>query len=86
MAVSTIVMNAIFQSFSIGSNVWLSLWSNDNTTVVNGTANTYKRDMYLGVYGALGLGQGMFFKIIILYYIFFYLILMFILKAFKTAF
>lgn len=51
-------MNAVFQSFSIGSNVWLSLWSTDNVTV-NGTTDTAKQDMYLGVYGALGIGQGM---------------------------
>ena len=58
-------MNAVFQSFSIGSNVWLAKWSNDNEasknltlengTLVHGTVDT---DMYLGVYGALGLGQG----------------------------
>lgn len=47
-----------FQGFSIGSNIWLSKWSNDNETVVNGTVDTGKRDMYLGVYGALGIGQG----------------------------
>lgn len=61
LSVSTIVMNAVFQSFSIGSSVWLSVWSNDNLTVVNNTVDTAKRDMYLGVYGALGFGQGMFF-------------------------
>lgn len=54
----TIVMNAMFQMFSIGSNVWLSKWSNDNETVINGTAITWKRDRYLGIYGALGIGQG----------------------------
>lgn len=48
------------EGFSIGSNIWLSKWSSDNNTVVNGTANTAKRDMYLGVYGALGVGQGKF--------------------------
>ncbi|XP_011636992.1 multidrug resistance-associated protein 1 isoform X1 [Pogonomyrmex barbatus] len=58
LSISTIVMNAVFQSFSIGSSVWLSVWSNDNQTVVNGTVDTAKRDMYLGVYGALGFGQG----------------------------
>lgn len=52
----------VFQAFSIGSNVWLSAWSNDNEIVVNGTTDKNKRDMYLGVYGALGIGQG---KIII---------------------
>ncbi|XP_067207174.1 multidrug resistance-associated protein 1 isoform X3 [Linepithema humile] len=59
LSISTIVMNAVFQSFSIGSSVWLSVWSNDNLTIVNNTVDTAKRDMYLGVYGALGLGQAM---------------------------
>ncbi|XP_011699218.1 PREDICTED: multidrug resistance-associated protein 1 isoform X6 [Wasmannia auropunctata] len=58
LSISTIVMNAVFQSFSIGSSVWLSVWSNDNQTVGNDTFDTAKRDMYLGVYGALGFGQG----------------------------
>ena len=62
LSMMTIVMNAMFQMFSIGSNVWLSKWSNDNETVINGTANVYKRDLYLGVYGALGIGQGKFTK------------------------
>nr|XP_046475196.1 multidrug resistance-associated protein 1 isoform X10 [Neodiprion pinetum] len=56
LTVSTIVMNAVFQIFSIGSNAWLSKWSDDNTTV----SDTSKRDMYLGVYGGLGLGQAIF--------------------------
>ncbi|KMQ91536.1 multidrug-resistance like protein isoform e [Lasius niger] len=63
LAISTIVMNAVFQSFSIGSSVWLSVWSSDNQTIVNGTVDTVdtaKRDMYLGVYGVLGLGQAIF--------------------------
>ncbi|KAJ8673709.1 hypothetical protein QAD02_004971 [Eretmocerus hayati] len=60
LAISTIIMNAIFQSFSIGSNVWLSFWSEDSQTAINGTANHSKRDMYLGVYGALGVGQAIF--------------------------
>ncbi|XP_018359853.1 PREDICTED: multidrug resistance-associated protein 1 isoform X2 [Trachymyrmex cornetzi] len=58
LSISTIVMNAVFQSFSIGSSVWLSVWSNDNQAVGNNTFDTAKRDMYLGVYGALGFGQG----------------------------
>ncbi|KAK2583563.1 hypothetical protein KPH14_009513 [Odynerus spinipes] len=62
LSISTIIMNAIFQSFSIGSNIWLSAWSNDNMTSVNGTTlnDEAKRDMYLGVYGALGFGQATF--------------------------
>ncbi|XP_015175309.1 PREDICTED: multidrug resistance-associated protein 1 isoform X6 [Polistes dominula] len=61
LSISTIIMNAVFQSFSIGSNVWLSKWSDDNMTSVNGTIvnEESRRDMYLGVYGALGFGQAM---------------------------
>ncbi|KAI4887709.1 hypothetical protein NFI96_025031, partial [Prochilodus magdalenae] len=39
---------------SLGSNYWLSLWTDD--PVINGTQPT--REMRLGVYGALGLSQG----------------------------
>ncbi|CAL7934381.1 unnamed protein product [Xylocopa violacea] len=59
LSISTIVMNAMFQGFSIGSNTWLSIWSDGNLTDVNNTINRSKQDMYLGVYGALGLGQGL---------------------------
>lgn len=52
-----ITMNVLYEGFSIASNFWLSIWSSDNKTIVNGTMDTAKRDMYLGVYGALGLGQ-----------------------------
>jgi ATP-binding cassette subfamily C (CFTR/MRP) protein 1 len=48
----------VFQAFSIGSNVWLSEWSNDRNIYVNETVDESKRDLYLGVYGALGAGQG----------------------------
>ncbi|XP_073979857.1 multidrug-Resistance like Protein 1 isoform X7 [Rhodnius prolixus] len=59
LTVATIVLNVIFQGFAIGSNLWLSVWSSDNSTMVNGTQDqdTSKRDLYLEVYGALGLGQ-----------------------------
>ncbi|EFN62768.1 Multidrug resistance-associated protein 1 [Camponotus floridanus] len=60
LSISTIVMNAIFQAFSIGSNIWLSRWSNDNLTLPNGTIDTPTRDMYLGIYGVLGFGQAIF--------------------------
>ncbi|KDR24195.1 Multidrug resistance-associated protein 1, partial [Zootermopsis nevadensis] len=54
---ATIFFNLVFQAFSIGSNVWLSEWSNDKNVYVNETVNEGKRDLYLGVYGALGAGQ-----------------------------
>ncbi|XP_014486459.1 PREDICTED: multidrug resistance-associated protein 1 isoform X2 [Dinoponera quadriceps] len=60
LSVATIVMNAIFQAFSIGSNMWLSVWSDDNMTDSNtNTIDKSRQDMYLGVYGALGIGQAM---------------------------
>lgn len=63
LSISTIIMNAIFQGFSIGSNAWLSVWSDSNLTTYNDTVDHAKQNMYLGVYGGLGLGQGMFLKI-----------------------
>lgn len=58
LSVSTIVLNIVFQAFNIASNVWLSVWSEDKNITVNGKTDVDKRDMYLGVYGALGVGQG----------------------------
>ena len=54
LSIATVILNIVFQSFSIGSNVWLSAWSSDNTTA----NDTGKRNMYLGVYAAFGIGQG----------------------------
>ncbi|XP_063922468.1 multidrug resistance-associated protein 1 isoform X1 [Zophobas morio] len=48
---ATIFLNMLFQGFSIGSNVWLGVWADDNVT------DSGTRDFYLGIYGALGLGQ-----------------------------
>ncbi|XP_035695041.1 multidrug resistance-associated protein 1-like isoform X5 [Branchiostoma floridae] len=42
---------------SIYSNIWLSEWSNDQP--INGTQDIAKRDLRLGVYGALGVAQGL---------------------------
>lgn len=54
LSILTILLNLVFQGFSIGSNIWLSRWSNDK----NVGNDTSLRDMYLGVYGAFGFGQG----------------------------
>lgn len=59
----TILMNLLFQGFSIGSNYWLSLWASDMSAVDNGHQNIEKRNVYLTVYALLGLGQGEFFPI-----------------------
>jgi ATP-binding cassette subfamily C (CFTR/MRP) protein 1 len=54
---ATVFFNVVFQGFSIGSNVWLSEWSNDKSMYGNETDGR-KQNLYLGVYGALGVGQG----------------------------
>lgn len=54
LSIATIILNLLFQGFSIGSNFWLSRWATDERA----GNDTGVRDMYLGVYGALGLGQG----------------------------
>ncbi|XP_043526933.1 multidrug resistance-associated protein 1 isoform X4 [Frieseomelitta varia] len=59
LSILTIIMNAIFQGFSIGSNAWLSVWSDSNLTNYNDTVNQVEQNMYLGVYAGLGLGQAM---------------------------
>ncbi|KAH8403128.1 hypothetical protein KR222_005772 [Zaprionus bogoriensis] len=56
LAIATLVLNFVFQAFQIGSNLWLTKWSNDKEV----ETDTGLRNMYLGVYGAFGLGQGVF--------------------------
>eukprot|EP00914_Ancora_sagittata_P000414 GHVO01001132.1.p1 GENE.GHVO01001132.1~~GHVO01001132.1.p1 ORF type:complete len:558 (+),score=36.54 GHVO01001132.1:161-1834(+) len=46
----------IYLATQTGSNIWLSVWSNDPPSV-NGTQDTKLRDLRLGVYGGLGLLQ-----------------------------
>jgi len=41
----------------MGSNIWLSIWATSGESI-NGTMSTRDRDMYLGVYSGLGIGQG----------------------------
>ncbi|XP_026991190.1 multidrug resistance-associated protein 1 isoform X3 [Tachysurus fulvidraco] len=54
LSVFSILLFLAHHVASLGSNYWLSLWTDD--PVINGTQPT--RDMRLGVYGALGLTQG----------------------------
>ncbi|CAB1343381.1 unnamed protein product, partial [Coregonus sp. 'balchen'] len=44
----------------IGQNVWLSDWTNDAEDYYNITYPTWKRDTRIGVFGALGVAQGLF--------------------------
>lgn len=50
-------MNVLFQVFSIGANFWLNLWTIQNEKS-NDTSSSETRDLYLGVYGGFGIGQG----------------------------
>ncbi|XP_014278687.1 multidrug resistance-associated protein 1 [Halyomorpha halys] len=57
MWVTTIGLTAVNQALGIGSNILLSKWSDDPDMVINGTQNIEKRNMYLELYGLLGIGQ-----------------------------
>lgn len=65
-------MNGVFQLFSIGANVWLSAWSNDDSSADGVPMERSQRDLYLGVYGALGLGQGKSFLSVVIINRFFF--------------
>lgn len=58
LAAATVLLNMVFQCFSIGSNIWLSKWSSDNITA----NDTGKRDMYLGKFDKLCLIFFIFIK------------------------
>jgi hypothetical protein len=55
LAIGTFVSNIIYQSFAVGSNIWLSIWTSDASISVNGTQNGPTTDLYLGVYGVIGI-------------------------------
>lgn len=59
LCIATLVLNFVFQAFQIGSNLWLTKWSDDKAV----ETDTGLRNMYLGVYGAFGVGQGEFIVI-----------------------
>ncbi|XP_041645026.1 canalicular multispecific organic anion transporter 1 [Cheilinus undulatus] len=44
----------------IGQNLWLSDWTNDAVVYENKTYPDWKRDTRVGVFGALGIAQGLF--------------------------
>ncbi|KAM5140785.1 ATP-binding cassette sub-family C member 2-like [Mantella aurantiaca] len=51
-----ILQNAAF----VGQNIWLSDWTKDAVTYYNQTYPPSQRDMRVGVFGALGVAQGIF--------------------------
>ncbi|XP_044753452.1 multidrug resistance-associated protein 1-like isoform X2 [Coccinella septempunctata] len=48
-----LLFNLIYQTFGVSSSFWLSKWSNDDTAEKSSVRNEY-----MGIYGLLGLGQG----------------------------
>ncbi|XP_012682680.2 multidrug resistance-associated protein 1 isoform X2 [Clupea harengus] len=54
LSVTSVFLFFVHHLSSLGSNYWLSLWTDD--PVINGTQPN--RNMRLGVYGVLGLSQG----------------------------
>ncbi|XP_069939628.1 multidrug resistance-associated protein 1 isoform X5 [Cherax quadricarinatus] len=53
----TVIFYVLSQACTVGSNVWLTSWSAASEALVNETMEPSETDMYLGVYGALGVGQ-----------------------------
>ena len=49
----TFLLYAVYQGFSLGSNIWLSKWSTDPRAAMD----TSVQNMYLAVYGVLGIFQ-----------------------------
>lgn len=53
---------ALYQAVNVYSSIWLSDWTSDsllrNTSLSNTSAYREKNDLYLGVYGGLGIAQG----------------------------
>lgn len=54
LSIATVILNMVFQSFSIGSNIWLAEWATDK----NAGNDSSVRNKYLTVYGGFGIGQG----------------------------
>ncbi|KAK3704049.1 hypothetical protein RRG08_049006 [Elysia crispata] len=57
LSVVIMIFYVLYNGTSIYANIWLSEWSNDARDP-NITSDTSQRDLRLGVYGALGLAQG----------------------------
>nr|XP_027217424.1 multidrug resistance-associated protein 1-like [Penaeus vannamei] len=56
----TVVFYILSQACTVGSNVWLTAWSSESALQNETGQDPAVRDKYLGVYGALGIGQAIF--------------------------
>lgn len=50
----TIIFLLLMESCTVGTGVWLAYWSSANVTT------DQQRDIYIGIYGGIALGQGLF--------------------------
>ncbi|XP_075699212.1 ATP-binding cassette sub-family C member 2 [Rhinoderma darwinii] len=58
---SWILVTYILQNVAfVGQNIWLSEWTSDAVTYFNQSYPVSQRDMRVGVFGALGVAQGIF--------------------------
>ncbi|KAM5272344.1 ATP-binding cassette sub-family C member 2 [Ctenodactylus gundi] len=55
-----VFMYVMYNVAFIGSNLWLSAWTSDSYTYNGSNYPASQRDMRIGVYGALGVAQGIF--------------------------
>ncbi|XP_076074808.1 multidrug resistance-associated protein 1-like [Mytilus galloprovincialis] len=58
LSVFIVIFNIAFEILSRSSDVWISQWTSDNKTHINGTVDTTQRNMRLGVYAGIGALQG----------------------------
>lgn len=56
----TVLFYILSQACTVGSNVWLTAWSSESALQNETGQDPAVRDKYLGVYGALGIGQAIF--------------------------
>ncbi|XP_063605857.1 multidrug resistance-associated protein 1-like [Penaeus indicus] len=56
----TVLFYILSQACTVGSNVWLTAWSSESALQNETGQDPAVRDKYLGVYGALGVGQALF--------------------------
>ncbi|XP_043228721.1 multidrug resistance-associated protein 1-like [Amphibalanus amphitrite] len=56
LTLATFLLYIAAEACSVSSNIWLSTWTEDETSF----NDTDRRNVYLSVYGALGVGQALF--------------------------
>jgi hypothetical protein len=62
ICLGVLLFHTLFEAASVLSSLWLTEWTEDetlqNSSIVNSSFYTFKRDLYLTVYGGFGVLQG----------------------------